>query len=315
MAKKAPKKSFFDMVVMWLSILSGVLYIGALIPKIPWMQADIWGGFHSRFGVKRNFHPYGATDKNSINVSWFSLKSKICSKKTELNTDSPVSFLKSAGSQALASVGGVKTGGALVGCESWPSCKVQVANRCSQYQTVSICGILGLMLVASACCLAFVVPVMVGNESAKAIRKKKKKVKEAKQVTMAVCISTFACGTIGSGLWIAMVDSMFKALSVGSDSAYPTGYATFGYFLVMASNVMMFFCMIISIIRFVRFSTEKKEDETDDEALGPPPPPPGFAGSPFPGSDPAFAAPPGVAPPPEVPPAPAAPGGDGPPGL
>lgn len=254
--------------------------------------------------MTRNYHPYGASDKNGLLVTWFTLKSRVCSKSKEFTSGNLLG-------SAVALTG---NGGALLGCSYWQVCKDAAASRCKEYEVVAILGLMSMLFQAVAGILAFIIPVQFAQEKAKENRKKKKKMKGAKQTTMIVAIFAYLTSVVGFFLWTGYMESMIT--SFNKAGSYPSADAYAGSVMALIANVFVLIGTFITIFRFLTFST-KKETEDDDEGQDSlPPPPPGFgAGAPPPPPG-ALPPPPGAAPlPPGVPPPPVLAGiGGGPPG-
>jgi len=317
---KKEKPTLGEKICTWLSILAGLLTFGTLIPKIPWRRTAVWSGFHTRFAVARDYHPYGATDKNGMTVTWFTLKTRVCSKSREFN----------AGSITGSIVGLTGNGGALLGCSYWQICKDAAANRCKEYEICAIIGGISMLFQFIAGVLALMIPVQFAQEKAKENRKKKKKMKGAKQTTMIIALCAYGTSLVGYFAWSGYLSSMISSFQTAG--AYPDAAAHYGSYIGIAANVFIMISSVIATFRYMTFSTEKdkpEEDEGRDDlpppppgalgGVGGPPPPPGALpppGAAPPGTAPPEAAPPGDAPlPPGVPPPPALAGdGGGPPG-
>lgn len=309
MGKKKEAPTLGEKVATWLSILSGLLSFGTLIPKIPWRRTATWNGFHSRFSVARDYHPYGATDKNGLTVTWFTLKSKTCSKSREF----------SAGSITGSVVGLAGGGGALLGCSYWQICKDAASSRCKEYEICAIVGLLSMLFQSVSGILALLVPVQFAQEKAKENRKKKKKMKGAKQTTMIIALVAYVTSVIGFFAWTGYLDSMITSFQ--KKGAYPTAAAHYGSYIGIVANVFMAIGAIIATFRYLTFSTAKDKEDDDQGGADLPPPPPGVPPPPpgalpppggLPGPPPPGGLPPGVPPPPVL--AGVGGGGDGPPG-
>ncbi|CAE7629477.1 unnamed protein product, partial [Symbiodinium sp. CCMP2456] len=179
--------------------------------------AEIYTGYHARFGVQRRYSLFGLTNRNGQLESWFKVKRDTCMKMKEFAQSNPL--LAVAGSLAASQS---KVGGAVAGCVFWDACKAQLNVRCMEYTTMSIISLICMLfqLIGAGCLLC--VPMMLNSEDdaakdKKGADKKEKATRNAMQATMNVAIAGFmayAYGYAYVGSYIAV--SAFSFASLGA---------------------------------------------------------------------------------------------------
>ncbi|CAJ1454100.1 unnamed protein product [Effrenium voratum] len=202
MGKKSKEpKPLIDNVLIWLAVLSGVIGLVCLIPKVPYRYAEVFTGYHSRFAVARRYSLFGPTNRNGQVVSWYKMKRDVCLKLKEFQQGNPM---------LTAAVGIASTqsgvGGAAAGCLFWDACKIQMQVRCNEYATMSIISILVQLLQLIGVGALLCVPMMLNGEDEAAKEKKGSKKEKAKKnamaATMNCSVAGFACTFLSWALYM-----------------------------------------------------------------------------------------------------------------
>ncbi|CAJ1359173.1 unnamed protein product [Effrenium voratum] len=283
MGKKSKEpKPLIDNVLIWLAVLSGVIGLVCLIPKVPYRYAEVFTGYHSRFAVARRYSLFGPTNRNGQVVSWYKMKRDVCLKLKEFQQGNPM---------LTAAVGIASTqsgvGGAAAGCLFWDACKIQMQVRCNEYATMSIISILVQLLQLIGVGALLCVPMMLNGEDEAAKEKKGSKKEKAKKnamaATMNCSVAGFACTFLSWALYMGCTANMFATFKV--QEAYAYGYAYFGSYVAVTGYFFALICALLAWRRWNQFGKEKDEEEdTSKNADMPTDPmasmPPGAPGAP-----------------------------------
>lgn len=261
MAKKKEPKPVVDQVMQWLAVLSGVLGLICLVPKVPYRYAEVFTGYHQRFPLARQYSLFGATDKFGKTVSWFRMQKETCRMKDELAKSNPL--LAVAGGLAAKKSG---VGGAAAGCMYWDLCKAQLTVRCMEYATMSIMSILAMLLQLIGVGALLCVPMMLNGEDAAGKEKKGSKKEKAKK---AAIMGTMNCAIAGGVLpflsWVLyMMSTASRFETLKTKEAYAYGYAYVGSYLAVIGWVFGLIGALLAWRRFSNFGKEKEKDEDED---------------------------------------------------
>ncbi|CAE7196788.1 hypothetical protein AK812_SmicGene19100 [Symbiodinium microadriaticum] len=260
MAKKSKEpKPVIDQVLSWISILAGLIALVCLVPKVPYRYAEIYTGYHARFGVQRRYSLFGLTNRNGQLESWFKVKRDTCMKMKEYAQSNPL--LAVAGSLAASQS---KVGGAVAGCVFWDACKAQLNVRCMEYTTMSIISLICMLfqLIGAGCLLC--VPMMLNSEDdaakdKKGADKKEKATRNAMQATMNVTIAGFMFPLISWAMYMGMTDSMFHTFK--AKEAYAYGYAYVGSYIAVSAFSFASLGVLCAWRRWAKFGQDKDDEE------------------------------------------------------
>jgi len=235
-------------------VTGGVCMLATVVPQIPWRYALAQSSMTQRFGMDRRYSLLHIGDNLGMGMSWLKLRKDVCRKQEEFNRVDPISGIMGAASGMMG------TGGAIVGCQGWPSCKQHVSQRCMAYSTMAIVGLVCTLFQLASCSAAFAFPVMLGKE-AEFAKKKKKKLDAAKFKTMICGIVAGVCGFLSWSTWTVLSAMTFKDLA--SKSAYPFPSAHIGIYLAGFGVLLLSIAFFQCIYRVYK-SEDGGEDEEDE---------------------------------------------------
>mmetsp|Transcript_64896 Transcript_64896/g.79399 ORF Transcript_64896/g.79399 Transcript_64896/m.79399 type:complete len:290 (-) Transcript_64896:99-968(-) len=263
MAKKKEAKPAKDQALQWICVLSGIVSLVCLVPKIPYRHALIFTGYHQRFPLERTYSLFGASNKMGQMVSWFKWQTQTCNMMKEYAKSNPL----------LAAVGGIAAaksgvGGAAAGCQYWDMCKTQLAVRCTEYATMAVMSILAMLFQLIGAGAALCVPVMLNSESDAGKDKKGSKKEKAKKAAVG---ATMSCALAGGLLpflsWAIYMGASGAMMSnLKMKEAYAYGYAYVGSYIALVGWILGLIGGFIAFRRFQTFGKEKEKDDEDEPA-------------------------------------------------